>query len=323
MPMLRTANPHIARLAENKRGRDFVVGDIHGCLESFKRLLKKCNFNEARDRIICTGDLTHRGPDSLLCLQLLKEPWFYSVRGNHEENTMDALNLHFGMPTTKADAFYQLAKDGGLWLCELVAKSFSKSPQAPLVTQALADALFNIQNLPKIIVVGDDKSKFIVVHSALLKSDKLQPNDPKFESKCLYTELEIEEVAIGQAQIASPKLLNESKHIGQYLKKLDLEGALNNLNPKDFDNLTSCPVYCGHTPLTSPTSFLNHIHMDTGAGKEDREGVKRKLTLIETKSKEIFQTKASYPEPRIEPRDYAKRVEKALEKGEDLPSIAS
>jgi serine/threonine protein phosphatase 1 len=328
MSLLRTSNPHIARLEKNSKGRDLIVGDIHGCLDAFNRLLKKSNFNHKKDRVICTGDLTHRGPDSLACLQLLKEPWFYAVRGNHEENTIDALNLHFGMPTTKADAFYQLAIDGGLWLCELVAKSFTKSPQAPLVSQALSDALFNIQNMPKIIIVGEEKNKYIVVHSGLIKSEKLPPTDEKFSSKCLYSELEIEEISLGLNQLANPKLLNESKIVGNYLKKLDSQKKLDSLDQLNhFENSLSensqidCQIYCGHTPLSAPTKFLNHTHLDTGAGKADREHFKRKLTMIDTKSEQLYQTKASFPEPVIEPKDYAKKVEKALAKGESLPNL--
>lgn len=320
MAILRTANPHIARLEKNTKGQDFVVGDIHGCYDAFKKLLKKVEFDPTKDRVVCTGDLTHRGPDSMLCLALLKEPWFYCVRGNHEENTMDALNLHFGMPTTKADAFYQLAIDGGLWLCELVAKSLSKAPQAPLITQALADALYNIQNLPKILIVGSDKEKYIVVHSGLLKSDKLPASDEKFQAKSLYTELEIEEIALGQAQLTNPRLLNESKLMGLHLKKLDTSHSLPKLETETIET-QDCPIYCGHTPLSNPTVFYGHTHLDTGAGKEDREFLKRRLTMINTSTKEIYQSRASFPEPQIEPKDYAKRIEKALEKGEKLPSL--
>lgn len=343
--LLRTANPHIARLPKNQGGRDFVVGDMHGCLDAFNKLLTKANFDPKKDRVICTGDLTHRGPDSMSCLRLLKESWFFSVRGNHEENTIDALNLHFGMPTTKADAFYQLAVDGGLWLCELVAKSLTKSPLAPLVSQALADALYNLQNLPKIIIVGEAESKYIVAHAGLIKNDKVPPQDPKFNTKTLFSELEIEEIALGQAQIPNPKLLNESKILGAHIKKIDMEATqagldsneLNRLfNPNPLTPLSplsplsplaslpatsfSCPVFCGHTPLSKPLAYLNHVHLDTGAGKPDKENIKRRLTMINISSKEIFQTRASFAEIHIEPRDYAKKVEKAIEKGKEIPS---
>jgi serine/threonine protein phosphatase 1 len=325
MPLLRTASPHIARLGRNTKGRDLIVGDMHGCINAFNKLLDKANFDPSRDRVLCTGDLTHRGPNSLQCLELLKEPWFFSVRGNHEENTIDALNLHFGMPTTKADAFYQLAIDGGLWLCELVAKSLTKSPLAPLISQALADALYNLQNLPKIIIVGEGKSKYIVTHSCLLKTDKISPQDPKFFDKAIYSELEVEEVALGQAQILNPRLLNESKILGSYVKKLDNENKLqelssNTLNLLLNNQVDNCPVFCGHTPLSKPTAIANHIHLDTGAGKADKDGLKRKLTMVDTKNLTIIQTKAGHAEPQIEPKDYAKKVEKAIERGEAIPT---
>lgn len=325
--LLRTANPHIARLPKNAVGRDFVVGDIHGCLNAFNKLLNKTNFDPKKDRVICTGDLTHRGPDSMPCLGLLKESWFFSVKGNHEENTIDALNLHFGMPTTKADAFYQLAVDGGLWLCELVAKSLTKSPLAPLVSQALADALYNLQNLPKVVIVGDKESKYIVAHAGLIKNDKIAAQDPKFSTKALFSELEIEEIALGQAQIPNPKLLTESKLLGAIVKRIDGEAVQNGLDSSDINKLfnqnpitnPSCPVFCGHTPISKPLAYLNHIHLDTGAGKPDKEGIKRRLSMIDISSKEIFQTRASFAEPEIEPKDYAKKVEKAIEKGKAIP----
>jgi serine/threonine protein phosphatase 1 len=327
MSLFRTASPHIARLANNSSGKDYVIGDIHGCLDAVNELLHKMKFDYSRDRLLCTGDLTHRGPNSLGCLQLLKEPWFYSVRGNHEENTMAALNLHFGMPTTKADAFYQLAIDGGLWLCELVAKTFAKSSKASLVSQALSEALYDIQNLPKVLLVGEGKEKYIVVHSFLLKNDKLSPEDPKFASKCLFTDLELEEIALGQAPLSNPKLLNESKLVGQYLKKLDSESRINNLNTPTEFNYTSKPhgspkIFCGHTPLSKPMEFLGHIHIDTGAGKEDKIQVKRYLTAIDVSTGELFQAKASCPELKIQPKDYAKKIEKAIEKGHEIPPHA-
>src|SRR5690606_507611 len=37
-----------------------------------------------RDRIISVGDFVDRGPESLQCLRLLRQPWFHAVQGNHE-----------------------------------------------------------------------------------------------------------------------------------------------------------------------------------------------------------------------------------------------
>lgn len=311
--MSRTANPHIHRLSENRGGRDFVVGDLHGCLPAFQQLLEATRFNPSRDRILCVGDLTHRGPDSLGCIQLLQEPWFHCVRGNHEENTISALNTHFGMPTANTDAFYQLAKDGGLWLCELIAKSFLKAPEAKLVSQALSDALFSIQSLPKILIVGEGKSRYHLVHAALLKNENLRPDHPDFAKKCLLSAEELDRIAAGEIPLENPRLLNGSKWLGAHIKAGEKQGVTSPLNQP--------PTFCGHTPLKHPASFLNHYHLDTGAGKPDKPNLERKLTAIHVGSGQIYQTPAGQPEPKIEPRDYARKIGKALTKGKEIPPL--
>lgn len=68
----------------NRRGRDFCIGDLHGCRQMLDRLLHAVEFNPARDRLFSVGDLVHRGPDSKRCLQLAELPWFHAVMGNHE-----------------------------------------------------------------------------------------------------------------------------------------------------------------------------------------------------------------------------------------------
>jgi len=78
-------------MASNSLGRDFVVGDIHGCYADLMGKLNEVCFDPDIDRLFALGDLNDRGPDSLKCLLLLKEKWFFSVLGNHEQMMMDAL----------------------------------------------------------------------------------------------------------------------------------------------------------------------------------------------------------------------------------------
>lgn len=70
---------------ENTRGRDFVIGDLHGCIDVLHRRMEEKKFDPSVDRIFATGDLVDRGPNSEACLELLDEPWFVSVMGNHED----------------------------------------------------------------------------------------------------------------------------------------------------------------------------------------------------------------------------------------------
>jgi serine/threonine protein phosphatase 1 len=81
----------LRRFENNTLGRDFVVGDLHGCIDAFEIMLSKIDFDITRDRMFSVGDLIDRGEDSLACLRLLREPWFHAVRGNHEDMMLEAI----------------------------------------------------------------------------------------------------------------------------------------------------------------------------------------------------------------------------------------
>ena len=76
---------HILNVPANTVGRDFVVGDIHGCYYSLDKAMREVSFNKDIDRLFCLGDLVDRGPYSEAVADLLNEPWCYSVLGNHEQ----------------------------------------------------------------------------------------------------------------------------------------------------------------------------------------------------------------------------------------------
>jgi len=81
--------PYVKTMPANLSGRDFVVGDLHGCLSDLLLLLDKVQFEKTKDRLLSVDDLVDRGPDSWGCLSLLEEPWFYAVKGNHEDLLLD------------------------------------------------------------------------------------------------------------------------------------------------------------------------------------------------------------------------------------------
>jgi len=88
----------------------WVVSDLHGCYQMLMAEIKQRHINPYEDLLICVGDLIDRGPDSVKCLQLLNENWFYAVRGNHEQMALDALhNKSFGL----------WLMNGGVWFAEL------------------------------------------------------------------------------------------------------------------------------------------------------------------------------------------------------------
>ena len=95
----------------NTQGRDFVVGDIHGCFSKLKQSLDAIGFTPEVDRLFSVGDLVDRGPESEEALNWLTKPWFFAVRGNHDQMAIDAANGRYSR-----DAYIY---NGGRWFLNL------------------------------------------------------------------------------------------------------------------------------------------------------------------------------------------------------------
>ena len=82
----------LRKFSANTDGKDYFVGDIHGCYDLIMDRLSEIGFDKSSDRLFSVGDLIDRGPKSLECLLLPAEPWFHAVRGNHEQLMIDGLS---------------------------------------------------------------------------------------------------------------------------------------------------------------------------------------------------------------------------------------
>lgn len=96
------------RFEINTKGRDLIIGDIHGCFTKVQAELDKVNFNPEVDRLFSVGDLVDRGPESKLALEWIKKPWFHAVQGNHED-----MAIRWGKPNCMMDAGNYAANGGG------------------------------------------------------------------------------------------------------------------------------------------------------------------------------------------------------------------
>ena len=127
--------------------RIFVVGDIHGCLNKLNEKLLSVDFDKSKDLLISVGDLIDRGEQNVECLELITQPWFRAVRGNHEQMAIDALN-------GSGDVNNWLA-NGGRWFFLLDYDQ-----------EVLARALIAIaEKLPLIIEVDTDSGKYVIAHA--------------------------------------------------------------------------------------------------------------------------------------------------------------
>uniref|UniRef100_UPI00403F49B0 metallophosphoesterase n=1 Tax=Pseudomonas sp. G166 TaxID=3094846 RepID=UPI00403F49B0 len=148
----------------NKKGRDFVVGDIHGHFKLLTTALDKLDFDTELDRIFSVGDLIDRGPDSIDVLNWLEKPWFHAVRGNHEQMLIDCISGQGDIP--------RHIRNGGAWLYEL----------QPPVQHELLKAL---QALPLIIEINLSSDQTIgIVHA---EAPVIRSNDGWQEAKDAIT----------------------------------------------------------------------------------------------------------------------------------------
>lgn len=160
-------NPKVQYLPVNTIGKDYVVGDIHGCIDLFNILLKEINFNKEIDRIISVGDLVDRGNNSANCLSLMLEPWFYAVMGNHEDllrySLLDLLALagddaEFDKAMISDNANLHVMNGGG-WIRDF--KTFDADYAKFWLPM--------INEMPLILVIGKDTVfRYNVVHSEIM-----------------------------------------------------------------------------------------------------------------------------------------------------------
>ena len=73
------------------KGKTYVLSDIHGNFEIFKRMLEKIQFN-SHDQLYILGDICDRGPCSLdIYFYIQKFDNITLLKGNHEYMMQEAL----------------------------------------------------------------------------------------------------------------------------------------------------------------------------------------------------------------------------------------
>jgi serine/threonine protein phosphatase 1 len=78
--------------------RIFVIGDIHGCCNTFKKLLLEIIDIQKSDKIYCIGDYVDRGNDSKGVIDFIinlriKGYHIHTLRGNHEQMMLEPERL--------------------------------------------------------------------------------------------------------------------------------------------------------------------------------------------------------------------------------------
>jgi len=239
--------PIIQRLPANDAGRDYVVGNLHGCRSLLDALLDKVNFDPARDRLFSVGDLIDRGPDSMAALALLEQPWFHAVKGNHEVMLLDYLWGEIEPESgQERDPEHDILFNGGQWLREFIE---------PTVTAELRRALERIRLLPFLLVVGTGARRFHVVHAGLtagFESGKSMSN-ASIDAFC-------ETDRVWQSDTLSP--WEYPAFLDDWLWTRDVLKRCNHALP---DTSSLSITFCGHSIVRKVRRVGAHIMIDTGA----------------------------------------------------------
>jgi len=218
---------NIKKLESNSIGRDFIVGDIHGCYDELMAMLEHIKFEPTTDRLFSVGDLIDRGPKSLDCLKLVDNPWFHCVLGNHEE--MMLMSIKTGRSNWIAD----WKRNGGKWGYEY-RNEVAMGDKAAFIKKYL-------EILPLVIAVGEGEKRFNIVHAELY--DGAIP------------------VPVGDENIDNWKFVS-AEHV---IRDRMLWGReiIHRIVGGDIHNNLSI-TYCGHTPIKECVIIGSQVFIDTG-----------------------------------------------------------
>ena len=264
----------VKKMPVNVDGRDFVVGDLHGCYDELIKLLKYVNFDPKKDRLFSTGDLLDRGPKSIECLSLLNKSWFFPVMGNHEELLLNKVKM---LENKQADGL-------SIEDVELISKvkgqvkDVLKLPLIYEIEHLIYNKIYVIHGeiLPEHINEKFDnienellQKEYVAIFEYMKKND-YSKNIREFFNR--FSDGKVDKKIMGNS--LRQKLLWSRKIITSFYKEnkasIDL-GDFSFMKNYSFEQETK--VFCGHNIVPFPMKIGQQHYIDTGAalGYADKE----------------------------------------------------
>ena len=119
----------------NEKGRDFVVGDIHGMYTLLMDALKAVEFDMNKDRLFCVGDFFDRGPECHKMIEFIE--WLErhgggTVIGNHDDLVLSTIAYNERTdPDECSDGYQWIAYQDDEWR----QKAFKKLRTLPVAIE--------------------------------------------------------------------------------------------------------------------------------------------------------------------------------------------
>ena len=145
----------------------FAIGDIHGCADKLKALMKEIPVDYANDTLVFIGDYIDRGPDSFEVVDYLvdlkkEHPDIVFLKGNHEDMLQKYLE--------GTDRFTYLFNGGQKTLDSYLNRT-NKSEFSPIPS----DHLEFYQSL----VLHYETEDYLFVHAGLREKIPLKKQNPQ------------------------------------------------------------------------------------------------------------------------------------------------
>ena len=240
------------RLEPNTKGRDFVVGDVHGQFKQLREAMATVEFKASKDRLIFLGDLIDRGERSHEALSWLQEPWTESIKGNHEmmlEMGYMAANEIEGCEQWMANCWMSPA-GAGQWALYLFDE---------LCADEFKEWYDTMKELPLMMEMDVDGKKVGFIHAEI-------PNGVLWEEA---KSVIIQDAPDDERSITECISWSKSRYQRYNMIKNHFDGMAG-----VYDNLveqsTMPDVHCvfqGHTPLAKddnyPLVIGNQVYLDT------------------------------------------------------------
>ena len=163
----------------------YVIGDVHGCFSQLLKLLEKISYNAQEDKIILTGDLVNRGPDSLAVLNYcMADSNITSVLGNHDLYLLYLLNTNQAKGELKKVVEAENSSEIFEWLIKrplLIQISDQSTQKEFIVTHAGIPEIWSIEKAREL---AEEVSKALIKNaSTVLKS--MWGDDPNIWNESL------------------------------------------------------------------------------------------------------------------------------------------
>lgn len=257
MPVPQTFQKHL-KVPSNTQGRDFVVGDLHGCYDQLQALLTHVKFDSTVDRLFSVGDLVDRGPKNLECANLIYEPWFFATRANHEQMMIDYMSYGRFTPNVSYGEGAAWIPNGGVWMHQ-----HDKTE--------LADLAQSLDMLPFVISVGEGDGRFNVVHAEL---KKFKPVDRQ-QGTLYLGNYGAPRVPVTDEMIDNWEFTETEEYDMVWGRQIIQNGHPTFPPPADelWHDLDKLSItYCGHTPLRMTALVQRQMYIDHGCVFSVRTG---------------------------------------------------